>query len=544
MIFLLIAGVLAQTSPWEPLKLPDAAAGKTLRGVAVAGARTAWIVGDQGLCLASQDGGRTWKVKPMETSATLRAIRFWNDKVGIAVGDGEPDAPKATGHVVMGRRMTSGTVLWTLDGGETWKKGHPPTNFEILCAETHGGPVQFGNSGGEGHLDGDVLRSAAGIDGWTGKEFKSSRCFRAIFDIRAIDAKQWVAAGSPVSVGFTPPPKDPLYTSKTCRVLVSRDGGETWAPSMGSDGPECLRGLSVGPTRILAVGDGGVVLSSEDRGETWKPRTSGCTQDLFAVASTAQAAVAVGDKETTLVSADGGQSWKRTSSGADRAFLAVAAQGDGFLVVGELGLAQRASTKGLLAAKAVAAPAPPEKPVAKGPTKAQQERIQAGSSWVYEIDIDAPAMKMKVNYQQEQKISAVSATGYTIEFQVLQGTPPAGSPTKGSFDLGFGDLVDLSGLKVGESQEVKDKSGRLIRTRLADESLKAGEKPLDCMVIEEKFQSVDGGTTVNTKSWFAKSLEVPGTGLLRQDTAQEMAGPQGKIHVTQSIRMLNFHRGK
>lgn len=544
MIFLLIAGVLSQTSPWEPLKLPDAAAGKTLRGVAAVNAQTAWIVGDQGLCLTSQDGGRSWKVKPMGTSATLRGVRFLSDKVGVAVGDGEPDAPKATGHIVMGRRMTSGTVLWTLDGGETWKKGHPPTNFEILCAESRGGPLQFGNSGGENHRDGDVLRSTGGLDGWTGKEFRSYRCFRAIFDIRAIDEKQWVAAGSPVSVGFTPPPTDPLYTAKTCRVLVSRDGGDTWAPSTGSDGPECLRGLSVGPTRLLAVGDGGVVLSSEDRGETWKLRPSGCTQDLFAVASAAHAAVAVGDKETTLVSADGGQSWKRTSSGEGRAFLAVAAQGEGFLVVGELGLARRASTKGLLAAKAVPAPAPPEKPVPKGPTKAQQERIQAGSSWVYEIDIDAPAMKMKLNFQQEQKISAVSATGFTIEMQVLKGTPPAGTPTKGSVDLGFGDIADLSDMKVGESQEQKDKSGQLIRTRLADETLKVGEKSLDCMVIEEKSQSVDGATTVNSKRWFAKSVEVPGTGLLRQETAQDLAGPQGKIHLTQSIRMVSFHRGK
>ena len=44
------------------------------------------------------------------------------------------------------------------------------------------------------------------------------------------------------------------------------------------------------------------------------------------------------------------------------------------------------------------------------------------------------------------------------------------------------------------------------------------------------------------KSWFAKSTEVPGLGVVRGETAQEMAGPQGKISVTQSIRLLRFGR--
>jgi photosystem II stability/assembly factor-like uncharacterized protein len=529
-MILLLATLLAQ---WEPLKLPEAVAGKTLRGVAAVG-QIAWIVGDQGLCLRSADGGKAWEVRPLGTPATLRAVRFLNDKAGLVVGDGDPDAPKPAGHVVMGRQMTSATVLWTQDGGQTWKKGHPPTNFEITCAETRGGPVQLGNSGGEGHLDGDILRSAGGVDA-----FKSRRCYRALFDIRALDEKRWVAVGSPVSVGFTPPPTEPLYTDKNCRALVSRDGGETWTPSKGSDGPGCLRAMAVG-SRLFAVGDGGVVLSSEDKGETWVAVTTGCADNLNAVASTAQAVIAVGDHETALVSPDG-RNWKRTSSGKS-AFLAVDALGDGFLAVGEAGVARRASAKALLAAKAVEPP--PAKPAAKGPSKAQRERFRSGSVSLYEVDVQAPAMNLKLNFQREEKITAVSATSYTIDVAVVKGTPPPGSPTKGSLDIPFESVVDVREWKPGESREESDRGGRLTRTRLPDETVKVGEHSLECVVVEEKAQSTDGGTSVRGKNWFAKSADVPGLGLVKTETLQEMAGPQGKITVNQTVKLLSWRRGK
>ena len=51
---------LAQTSPWEPLKLPEASVGKTLHSVTSIDRQSGWIVGDKGLCLQTQEGGRTW----------------------------------------------------------------------------------------------------------------------------------------------------------------------------------------------------------------------------------------------------------------------------------------------------------------------------------------------------------------------------------------------------------------------------------------------------------------------------------------------------
>lgn len=531
---------LAQTAPWEPLKLPDAASGKTLRGVAAAG-MTAWIVGDQGLCLKSTDSGKTWASVPLDTRATLRSVRFSTDMVGFVTGDGDVGAPKATGHIVMGRQMTSGTLLWTVDGGRTWKQSHPPTNFEIPCAESRGGAVQLGNSGGLGHLDGDVLRTAAGLDSWNGKEFKSYRCFRALYDIRALDEHSWVASGSAVSVGFAPPPTDPLYLDKGCRILFSRNGGETWEPAKGSEGPGVVWSLSAGPGRLLAVGDQGAILASEDQGASWKLMTSGCEQALNAVTRGVSAVLAVGERETSLISADGGQTWKRTSSGAGT-LLAVAALGNAFVTVGENGLARKASAKALLAAKAVDAPAAPKKEATKGPSKAQLERLKVGSSAVYEVQIKAPAMKLDSSFQREEKIASVSATGYKVDVQVVEGTPPPGSASNGTVDMAFESILDFNGWKVGEPHEESALGQKLTRTRLVDERVKVGEHALECLVIESAARTADGGTSVRTKSWFARSTEVPGLGVVREDTVQEMAAPQGKISITQSVMLLRFSR--
>ena len=51
---------LAQAAPWEPVPMPDAASGKTLRGLATLDGKSGWMVGDAGLCLQTKDGGRTW----------------------------------------------------------------------------------------------------------------------------------------------------------------------------------------------------------------------------------------------------------------------------------------------------------------------------------------------------------------------------------------------------------------------------------------------------------------------------------------------------
>ena len=61
-------------NPWQAVKLPEAATGRTLRGVFFLDAKQGWVVGDQGLCLATRDGGVTWQV--IELKRNLLFLRL------------------------------------------------------------------------------------------------------------------------------------------------------------------------------------------------------------------------------------------------------------------------------------------------------------------------------------------------------------------------------------------------------------------------------------------------------------------------------------
>lgn len=84
-----------------------------LLAAAFADAKTAWIVGEQGMVLKSEDSGAQWtRVNLPSGNATLRDIRFANAKVGWIVGD-------------------AGVVLATRDGGKTWQLQASGTNLPL-----------------------------------------------------------------------------------------------------------------------------------------------------------------------------------------------------------------------------------------------------------------------------------------------------------------------------------------------------------------------------------------------------------------------------
>lgn len=333
---------------WSRVPLPQGVAAGNLNGVFFLDEKSGWIVGDNGLCLASQDGGKTWSAVKTGSAAQLRAVRFIDANTGWIVGDSDPAAPKSVGHVVFGtgRPMTASTILSTTDGGKTWARSWLNTNFEITAIATADGKrIQLGNSGGDAHADGDLLISTDG-----GKNFAGQRAYRALLDVLAVDKDKWVAAGSVVTMGFSPPPTDPLYTARAARIIYSHDGGKTWQVAKGSDGQrgQSLRRLAYRPGRpMLAVGDAACVLASDDNGATWSPIKTGLAGDinLRGVAwSNAKepSAVIVGTKGAAALSPDG-KSWQPSPTGVDAHLNCVSAVGDGFVAVGEKGMILRAT---------------------------------------------------------------------------------------------------------------------------------------------------------------------------------------------------------
>lgn len=333
----------ARPSPeWAAVPAP-AAQGRTLRAVSFVDARTGFVVGDEGLCLKTDDGGDSWKTVPTGSKARLRDVRFKDARHGWICGDGDPDAPDVKdGHVMWsseeGSRRTCGTLLTTADGGDTWSASWVSTSFELHAVEISESPLlQIGINGSESHRDGDILRSPDG-----GRTWGADRAFRALFDIRSLSNGRWIAVGSPVSAMFFPAPPSPLFKNRRTRILFSRDAGRTWDVSSGSDGRAPLRGAAARPDGIsLAVGDGGSILRSVDAGQTWSVVEAGTAENLHAVAFSADAAVAVGTRGTLLWSEDLGMTWSPVPVPASADLLDAAVTETACFAVGGAGVIVR-----------------------------------------------------------------------------------------------------------------------------------------------------------------------------------------------------------
>jgi len=94
------------------------------------------------------------------------------------------------------------------------------------------------------------------------------------------------------------------------------------------------------PDRGWAVGDGGVIVSTQDGGASWKPQASGTTQNLLSVHfATPDRGWAVGDEGVIVSTQDGGASWKPQTSETSQTLLSVhfATPDRGWAVGGDLG---------------------------------------------------------------------------------------------------------------------------------------------------------------------------------------------------------------
>ena len=95
-------------------------------------------------------------------------------------------------------------------------------------------------------------------------------------------------------------------------------------------------------TRLLAVGERGVVLQSDDGGTTWKGQRTPTTRTLTAVAfNDEKNGIAVGHGATILRTADGGATWQQVKvkeAGIDSLLGAVALGGTRMAAYGAFGL--------------------------------------------------------------------------------------------------------------------------------------------------------------------------------------------------------------
>ena len=307
---------------WTRVEVPPIAA-QSLRGLSVPNERDVWLSGADGLCVRSDDGGRTWRdvspksarrdgldlrslhafdahracavsAGPGDASRILltsdggsswrtvlrnedpegffNAVRFWDDERGLALGD-----------------MTDGflTVLRTEDGGASWRRVAAtdlprPARGEVAFAASNrsiaiapGGRAWIGTGGTEDPGP-RVLYT---------KDFGRT-CAAARAPLRAGDPAAGIFAvmvradGRGVAVGgkYTEP-GDARGTA-----AFTHDGGRTWLAAKAGGYRSAVDAIP-GTPAWLAVGISGTDLSLDD-GVTWRPIAREGEQERNAVSLT------------------------------------------------------------------------------------------------------------------------------------------------------------------------------------------------------------------------------------------------------------------
>lgn len=253
-------------------------AGAVLMAAAAAEGGRLVAVGERGLVILSEDGGRHWRQAQVPVSVTLTSVRFVGGR-GVAVGHG-------------------GVVLVSGDGGEHWSlalDGKRAAQLALADAQTVDDPALLQNARlmVEEQPNKPLLDVSLGADG------------------------QILVVGA---YGL---------------ALYSADFGKTWSSWMSRlDNPDSLHLYAVrqrGPVLLLA-GERGLVLRSADGGAHFQRLQLPYAGSLFtAELTSADDMLVAGLRGSLLRSRDGGRSWQRAENTGNASFTASSPGADGTL---------------------------------------------------------------------------------------------------------------------------------------------------------------------------------------------------------------------
>ncbi len=275
----------------------------------------------------------TWTRQPTGTMAWLRAVYFLDQSRGWVAGSG-------------------GTLLETIDGGQTWRKLYPLTKDnlrdvyfanektgwliaerDVLKLKTNDEPRTYllktedgGFSWRRVFLNGSDVNArlvrAVFADAERGWVFGESG---VVFSTRD-GGDHWVRQASPTRHlllgGAFVDPAHGWLVGAGATILQTSDGGMTWQSGNVRDGAGARFAAAsfVGKNLGWAVGTAGRVFATTDGGLTWFEQRSNVNDDLADVKFIdASEGWAVGTQGTLLHTMDGGVHWSAPSSGTSHA---------------------------------------------------------------------------------------------------------------------------------------------------------------------------------------------------------------------------------
>jgi len=337
----LVLLLLVRSPAWgePPVSPPNALSDATLRAVCFVDPEKGWVVGDRGVIWRTVDGGRQWTPQSSGVTCRLDDIGFADRTSGWIVG----------GWTHAYSHETTGVVLRTLDGGETWVRvpGLMLPSLRKVRFFTPRDGIALGAS--SALYPAGVFRTSDGGRSWsTMPPGPWSELAAGDFSDTGTGA---VAAAdgslSVVSYDRIVPSRTPGVGARRVRavalrgeygwlvgdgglVLRTQTGGANWEvithPVFGDPGRSIAFDLDavamVGDACWIAGSPGSTVFFSPDRGTTWRAYATGRTTPIEGLQFIdANRGWAVGSLGAILGTRDGGRTWWPLRAGGDRVAL-------------------------------------------------------------------------------------------------------------------------------------------------------------------------------------------------------------------------------
>lgn len=253
-----------------------------------------WISGDDGFLAYTDDGGKTWQRRILNTTANINEIYFRNDDNGYLVAgrkmfitsdggkswleeiivkpneflDGIPEFysirfnSKNQGFIIGALidknnedYVVGSLLLKTIDGGTTWSRIVVPTKAELIHLDFDGKS--------RGWIVGDMGTILATTDSGNTWNIQNSGTDEVLRNIDFRDENDGCAVGA------------------NGTILRTENGGKTWT-SIESNFDKSLNRVDFADDKNgWIVGSDGVILRSTDRGATWVLQESQTENSLY-----------------------------------------------------------------------------------------------------------------------------------------------------------------------------------------------------------------------------------------------------------------------
>jgi photosystem II stability/assembly factor-like uncharacterized protein len=284
--------------------------GRDLNTVYFVDSKRGWIGGDEGFLSRTEDSGRTWIRQAVSTTDAINDIYFRDKEAGFLLAgnrifitrdegtrwtearaflpsefDGADVelysvrfSSKKKGWVVGSiskrDRVIDSILVYTDDGGETWRRQRAPSKLELIhidfISDKRGWIV--GNGGAI------LATNDAGLT-WTPQNSGTTNTLYHV-DFRN-DKKGWVVG-------------------ERGTLLRTIDGGETWTPTATNARATLLSVQFLNDDDGFVIGRTGTILRTEDAGRSWITQQSATKQNLYSLHFNKNVGWAVGGDGTIL----------------------------------------------------------------------------------------------------------------------------------------------------------------------------------------------------------------------------------------------------